>query len=444
MTFRLSLLFSCMLLLPSWLSGQDFEQLRRQVQAKQIEARRQIVELKELLETYEKEVSETEQRFTTLESQYQDLQRQISVRERIIEQLREEQTQIIREIELTQNDYENYEKELLRLIETYQKTVTYLYKHGRSSDLALLLTSESLNQMLVRSYYLEKFEEERQKQANRIDEAKKELKRKESELQEARQRNMQVQDETSQERDKLQLRKRQQEKTIALLKQDSKALRAKLKKTNQQINNFNTTLSALVAEEDRIRTAEEDRIKRLEEERLRRLAEASKIMDATQREREIAKYSKPIVSETASRDDLIKIEKSFIAGKGRHPWPVTGGVVSAKYGTKVHPIYKTKIENPGIEIATEARSPVKSIHDGYVLSVQPIAGYGDVVIINHGRYKSVYGNLSEVYAVKNAPIKAGDIIGLSGDENSAKGACLFFMIWEKGQNINPEQWIAKK
>jgi septal ring factor EnvC (AmiA/AmiB activator) len=142
--------------------------------------------------------------------------------------------------------------------------------------------------------------------------------------------------------------------------------------------------------------------------------------------------------------DLDEIEKQFIGLKGKLPWPVDGGAVAARYGTKVHPVYKTRIDNPGIEIAIEPRSAVRAVHDGYVLSVQPITGFGDVVIVNHGRYKSVYGNLSEVSTYKSAPIKQGDIVGLSGDENSAKGQVVFFMIWEKGKNIDPETWIAKK
>ena len=445
MNVKLVLLGIVFLFMSTWAQAQDFDRLRKQIQARQADARQQIVELKDLLITYEKNIDETEKKYSTLEKQYNALEREIRVREEIVSQLGKEKREIMSEIRLTQENYDKLEKELNELVSNYKKSLAYLYKHGRNSDLALMFTSSSLNQMMIRSYYLGKFEDYRQKQAEKIEEGKQELRRKSVELQETRARNEQVQKETLAEKNQLEKRKKEQEQTIALLKRDRRELSKKLRETNDQLNNFNTTLSELANEEERIRIAESVRLRKLEEERLRRLAEAKKIMDENQRNAEVEKYSTPVAnSDLTVLPDLSEIESSFISARGALPWPVEQGIVAAKFGTKVHPVYRTKIENPGIEIATEPGSEVRAVHDGYVLSVQPIAGFGDVVVVNHGRYKSVYGNLSEVKTFKNAPIKKGDVVGLSGDENSAKGPVLFFMIWEKGKNTDPEQWIAKK
>lgn len=427
------------------LSLANFDEERRKVQQQQAETRNRIVELKKLLSSYQKDVSETEKRFSELERRYQNLTREIAVREQLIEQLQTEGKQIDQEIRLTEKNLEQLEQRLESLTQRFQQSLTYLYKNGRSNELTLLLTSASINQMLIRSTYLRRFEKERVRQSEQIAQAKQELQRKKIDLVEARARNRTVQDETQDEKNNLVGRRNQQKKIIDQLKTNRRSLRKKLKEVNDDLNNLNNTLGKLIEEEERIREAELKRIQELEAERQRKLEEARKIQDAAERERAIAKYSKPLVAKKELvPSDLEEIENAFVAQKGKLPWPVDQGVISAKYGTKVHPVYRTKVENPGIEIATPTASQVKVIHPGYVLSVQPIAGYGDVIIVNHGKHKTVYGNLSQVLVRKNDYVRVGDVIALSGDENTPKGEILFFMVWEKGKNINPEHWIKPR
>jgi septal ring factor EnvC (AmiA/AmiB activator) len=66
-----------------------------------------------------------------------------------------------------------------------------------------------------------------------------------------------------------------------------------------------------------------------------------------------------------------------------------------------------------------------------------------VVFVNHGGFKTAYGNLSEIRVRPNEVLREGDIIGLSGNEESIRGPVLFFLINENGQMVDPELWLSQ-
>ncbi|MEX2463014.1 MAG: peptidoglycan DD-metalloendopeptidase family protein, partial [Balneolaceae bacterium] len=86
-------------------------------------------------------------------------------------------------------------------------------------------------------------------------------------------------------------------------------------------------------------------------------------------------------------------------------------------------------------------STVRVVSDGYVFGVQPLQGYGDLVFVNHGTFRTAYGNMSNIFVRKNQVLSQGDVIGLSGDQNSIRGPLLFFLIREGNQMADPERWL---
>ena len=75
---------------------------------------------------------------------------------------------------------------------------------------------------------------------------------------------------------------------------------------------------------------------------------------------------------------------------------------------------KLKGDNPGITICTpQPGNNVKSVFDGEVVSVFNI-GDTKSVMIRHGKYFTVYSNLSSVSVSKGANVKTGQSIGKVG------------------------------
>lgn len=437
-------LFFCLLFGATAVFAQDYKQMRTEVIEKQENTRAEIERLTSQIQKYEERLELADQKYEALYEQYQNLKNLIALQDQKLKTLQSEQSQIQEEISVTSQSLEQKREELKALIENYKQTLGYLYKHGRASQLALIFSSASINQMLVRSYYLEKFNTYREQQAEQIRTTQKELENTQEQLVEARSKNKEVLAEINQEKEQLAEKKEQQEENVGLLRKNRNEIKTELQQVQEQKEKLNDTLSELIREEEKIRSAQEERLKRLEIERKQKLAEAKEIENDTEREEEVAKYSEPVKAENFMDSERLKvIEQQFAQNKGQLPWPVDSRTVSEHFGNRRHPVYGTITPNPGIEIVTDSAEPVRAVHNGYVIAVQPFPGYGDVVLVKHGRFITAYGNLSQIRVRKSDILEQGDVVGLSGDSDSAKGESLFFLIRENNDNLNPENWLQR-
>lgn len=390
----------------------DYEQKRAEIAERQLAARSQIENLEEQIETYTERLGYATNRFDQMFRQYEELERVIALQQEQIRQMTHEQQQIREEIMLIQSNLNELEQDLIRLIQQYKQTLTYLYKNGRTTELVLLFTSTSFNQLLIRSYYLKKFDEHRQIQADEIEAKQKQLETNKADLEELEQKNEAALASIQQETENLEEKRHLQERNIELLRRDRNNLQNQLENFQKQRDDLENALSDLIEEEEAIR-------------------------------RETGVASSPL-REGGSRvtnNELAAYETDFENQRGNLPWPVDNGTITEKFGVRTHPVFRTQTNNPGIDIATTPRSSVKAVADGYVFGIQPFSGFGEVILVNHGTYKTAYGNLSNIYVRKNQVLRQGDIIGQSGDENSIRGEVLFFLVREGNQFVNPEIWL---
>lgn len=435
--------FCLSLTLPA--NGQDYKKMREELVQKQKNTRAEIVELNDQIDQFQERLNLAEQKYDRLHKQFEDLNRVIALQEEKISKLKQEQQQIQEEIALVEQEIDQNEQKLERLTEDYKKTLSYIYKHGRTTHLALIFSSNSINQMLVRAYYLDKFDTYLRNQTQEIRNTQEELKNNKSQLEQAREKNKVVLAEIQAEKQEQEEKRRLQEKNVSLLRRDRQQIKNKLNEVQQQKEKLNNALTSLILEEERVRKEQEERIRQLEEDRKQKLAEAQMIADDEERTREVARYSEPVSTEGFMDETLLnEVEASFAAAKGNLPWPVESGTISEHFGSRRHPVYGTITPNLGIEIVTSSQEPVRVIHDGYVVAVQPITGYGDVVVVKHGRFFTAYGNLSQIMVRKKTILSEGDIIGLSGDEDSTRGESVFFMVRENNTNVDPEDWLRKR
>ncbi|MFA5668038.1 MAG: peptidoglycan DD-metalloendopeptidase family protein [Balneolaceae bacterium] len=416
--------------------GQTYEEKRQEIINKQTNTRAEINVLDARIKSYQQRIDETEIKYNKSFKQYESLNTLISLQDDKIKTLEEAKSQIEAEIELTQNEIDKREDELKILIDNYKKILLYTYKNGRSSDLELLLTSDSFNQMIVRSFYLKKFEEFKAKQAKQIRQRKTELDQARISLRQSLNKNVVLLEEIREEKQILNGQRTEQKQTVETIKSQRSDLLAELKKNREQKEALEGAFNALINEEELIRKAED--------ERLEKLAAARKIADEGLRNTEVARYSKPTVVKRAVSDDMLNtFATSFATKKGTLAWPVNSRTISKKFGKTRNPIYGTETEHLGVNIVAEPRSAVQVVSDGYVFVVSPISGFGDVVFVNHGGYYTAYGNLSQIDVSKNQILKAGDRIGLSGVTNSPLGENLFFMVRKDKTNLNPQDWLSR-
>ena len=97
----------------------------------------------------------------------------------------------------------------------------------------------------------------------------------------------------------------------------------------------------------------------------------------------------------------------------------------------------------GIEIAAAEGAAVRAIHEGSVAFADPFAGYGNLVIVDHGAQAfSLYGDLEEVLVKRGARIERGQIIGHVGSTPTG-AAGLYFELRIDGRAVDPLQWLKQ-
>ena len=137
-----------------------------------------------------------------------------------------------------------------------------------------------------------------------------------------------------------------------------------------------------------------------------------------------------------------KQSTDYLKGKGTmFDWPVRGQVTS-KFGNRVHPMFKTKSQHSGIDIAAPSGTPVKAAASGEVLYVGWMRGYGQVIILDHGRnITTVYAHLSATQVSDGQVIRAGNVIGRVGKTGNATGFHLHFEVRVNGKIQNPLNYL---
>jgi septal ring factor EnvC (AmiA/AmiB activator) len=99
----------------------------------------------------------------------------------------------------------------------------------------------------------------------------------------------------------------------------------------------------------------------------------------------------------------------------------------------------------GIEIETSSGTPVKAVEKGSVVYADEFAGYGKMVIVDHGeRYYTIYGHLAEINKKNGDAVSRGEALGQAGLGGSAAHARVYFEMRKDGQSFDPLPWLGKR
>lgn len=134
-------------------------------------------------------------------------------------------------------------------------------------------------------------------------------------------------------------------------------------------------------------------------------------------------------------------QKDFSALRGLLQLPVSGNIVS-KFGKYIEPHSGAVNYRNGIEIQAGRGTPIRAVFSGQTIFSSWIKGYGNVVIIDHGKhYHTVYAHVEEVFCAKGKPVKAGEVIATVGDSGAFGGPTLYFEIRHRGSPVDPLKWV---
>lgn len=114
-------------------------------------------------------------------------------------------------------------------------------------------------------------------------------------------------------------------------------------------------------------------------------------------------------------------------------------LLTASYGMRIHPFYKTLQAHQGVDYTIPEGSRVFATADGTVKEVaQRSSTSGRTVVIDHGNgYETSYSHLSKINVNKGQRVHRGDIIALSGDTGLSLSPHLHYEVRLNGMRVDP-------
>lgn len=122
-------------------------------------------------------------------------------------------------------------------------------------------------------------------------------------------------------------------------------------------------------------------------------------------------------------------------------WPADGYITSP-YGWRIHPIYGTGRMHTGIDIGVGYGAPIKAADGGTVIYSGWCGGYGNTVIIDHGRgITTLYGHNSSLYVSEGQSVAKGQVISAAGSTGNSTGPHLHFEVRQDGNPVDPMGYL---
>jgi Peptidase family M23 len=122
-------------------------------------------------------------------------------------------------------------------------------------------------------------------------------------------------------------------------------------------------------------------------------------------------------------------------------WPVLGHITDG-FGERLDPFSGEGAFHTGVDVATDYGAPVHATADGIVVTAENHAGYGRLVVIDHGfGITTWYAHLSSFSAIPGARIKRGEVLGYTGISGRSTGPHVHYEVRVNNAPINPWRYM---
>lgn len=406
------LLSSLFFLLPDDQADAQQKKSRRQLEKERKENLRRIEETRQILRDVKKEKRSSISELKALEEQER-------IKEKTIGSIRQELGILDTDISHLQSEEEKLAYTLALLKKEYAAMIYAASRNSPSGLLFYLLASESFQHFHTRLQHLRHYATGRRKQEQEIRKISLQLNQQKLQLAQTRQDKEVLLGRQQEEKKQLEVLEQDKKRLVQQLSKKEKELKAKIDKHQAALRKLENLIASLVKKE--IRKSRSGK---------------------TNKEGGNSSHSES--SEILLTPEGKLISSSFAGNRGRLAWPVETGYISSGFGKHEHPVLKkVYVDNLGIDITTKPGSSVRSVFEGVVGLVGAVPGMdGQIVLLRHGDYFTVYSGLKNIRVSAGEKLKAGAAIGevKSGDE----GAVLQFQVWKNNKRLNPKSWLAAR
>ena len=136
-----------------------------------------------------------------------------------------------------------------------------------------------------------------------------------------------------------------------------------------------------------------------------------------------------------------------LPGDGFLKNPAPGYPVTSQYGWRTHPISGTRRMHTGTDFGVPCGDPVYASADGVVVSSGVAGGYGNRVVLSHGKSNgasiaTTYNHNTRNVVRAGQTVKEGDTVAMAGTTGSSTGCHLHFEVMVDGSYVDPMDWIS--
>ncbi len=125
-------------------------------------------------------------------------------------------------------------------------------------------------------------------------------------------------------------------------------------------------------------------------------------------------------------------------------WPVQG-LLTSFFGQRLDPFNGHGTFHSGIDISVPTGTPVLSTAGGQVKFADTYAGYGHLIVIDHGNgIETYYGHLSHYNVIPGQRIARGEIIAWSGKTGRATSPHVHYEVRMTGSPVNPYPYLKSQ
>jgi len=122
-------------------------------------------------------------------------------------------------------------------------------------------------------------------------------------------------------------------------------------------------------------------------------------------------------------------------------WPVMGQITGS-FGERLDPFSGEGTFHAGVDISSQYGDDVRVTADGLVVAVEVRAGYGRMVLVDHGfGLSTLYGHLSSFRTRVGARVKRGEPIGTVGTSGRVTGPHVHYEVHIFGTPVNPWRYL---
>lgn len=389
---------------------------------------------------FKKRLKQLEKKERALLEELEGLDRDMDALEDRLVEIGQRTNQAADAVEAVRGELAQAEARASRLEKALGERLTVLYRLRGHGVLPILLRAHSLPDLVHRYRYLAVILDEDKKRLERLARQRKAVAESQAELLRRQRRLADLQAEL--ERDKDRLRRLKREQTAMLIKVHAKkelyqAMIAARQRAKEQL------MAETVRQEAEKKTDREPAWTEIKPFRMKKEEPPSSSVTVKIEKPEAGGGPAEQPAEPQARKRPPGKFPDFKKHKGRVPKPVDGRVVRP-FGPAEGP-FGTVIQNHGVAFAAEPGEKVHAVLEGQVHYIGWLKGYGNIIIVNHGRrYYTLTGGLVGIGHEVGDWVRQGDVLGRAPQGGGDNKNQIYFEIRHRGLAMDPAPWLGSK